>query len=242
MATRIFGPLIFALALSPGLALAMTPTITTPSFTLRGTPMWDDGDGYATLLSYADNVASIALMDIQAAVSLGMADSTGMLEGGRWVTYTTTYGLDVTPGYRVTSISITGIAEGYFNQPAGGYVDQAQYTYLSGYRGFEPLYGGASSLGMFNGEREISIYAGGLALTGFSTMHFNAQAGNQVISAVVPDPEGGPPSYVGAQASMLVRDLTLRIEVQPVPEPSTWLMFSGGVAALALARTLKKRR
>lgn len=235
-------PLFLAALLYAGAAHAGAPYLETSAFTLQG----HDGypDSVVTVLS--DTAQAITLsLPTMAELSTAVADSADSPGGSTNVSVSPALLYDITPraGYRITGFNLAATVQGTL-VAGDGAVPGFAFNYITlGYQVQHPqgAEGGVLSSN-FQQEHQLTL---GAPLQWLDTpfgFHLSSYVNLVANGGLVPDPDGGEPSWSQSIAGITMRDVTLTFAVSPVPEPHTWPMLLSGLAAVGAAALRARKR
>ncbi|QBE62000.1 PEP-CTERM sorting domain-containing protein [Pseudoduganella lutea] len=218
----------FALGLLLSSPVPAATTIDTAAFTITyvGGPTPEDWS--ITQVDLFPGVASFSLDTLNQSLAVEAHDLTGA--GGFAATVSwSALRLDIGAGYRVTRLSVTGIAFGELapgqlpNFPPGTANNEAN-LYLT--VGTSDTWG--ASYAGFQAENTVDVPTGPLDLSGTANVSISGMLAAQAWGV-----EGGG-AFAESMASSSLRDLVLHVEVAPVPEPHAGLMLAAGLGVLGL--------
>jgi hypothetical protein len=144
--------------------------------------------------------------------------------------------LDIAAGYRVTRLTLTGIADG---ELALGQLPDFPPGIAHNVANAHLTVGASSTWSSLNSdfqaENVIDLPTAPLDLAGTANVSVSG-----ILVAQAWGVEGGG-AFAESAARASLRDLVLHVEVSPVPEPATYAMLLGGFGLLgAVARRYKK--
>jgi hypothetical protein len=235
-------PLTFAALLYAGAVHAAAPYVETTAFTLRGREGYPDS--VVNVLS--DTAQAITLsLPTMAELSTAVADSADSPGGSTNVSVSPALLYDITPrdGYRVTGFNLAATVQGTL-VAGGGEVPGFAFNYITlNYQVQHPhgADGGVLSSN-FQQEHQMTL---GAPLQWLDTpfgFHLSSYVNLVANGGVVPDPDGGEPSWSQSIAGVTMRDVTLTFTVSPVPEPQTWTLLLLGLGALGATATRSRKR
>lgn len=220
-----------ALLCSPALAAT---SITTPAFTIT----YSDGpvpeDWSITQVNIFPGVYSFSLDTLnQHLAGVEAHDLTGV-GGFAEQTFWSALQLDIDAGYRVSRVSLSGVA---FGQLAAGQLPDFPpgivHNEANAFLTVAQSMNWSSLNSDIQAENTIDLQSPALALTGVAEVGISGMLMAQAWGV-----EGGG-AFAESIASAALRDLVLHVEVSPVPEPQTGLML---VAGLGIVGMLARRK
>lgn len=234
MKQALAGLVLGALLCSPLLcspAFADT-SIDTPAFTITyiDGPVPEDWsitqvDRFPGIYSFSLDTLNARLAGIEARDLTGAGS---FAETSSW----STFRLDIDPGYRVSRISLTGIA---FGELAAGQLPDfppgTVHNLANAFLTVERTMTWGSLHSDFQAENVIELESPPLALAGMAEVGVSGTLLAQAWGV-----EGGG-AFAESMASASLRNLELHVEVSPIPEPQAALMLLAGLGVVgAFAR------
>lgn len=224
---------------SAGSAQAFDPLIETTGFTL-GTNSSSPIPGIA-LLGETATSATFSLYGITEGFPLSV-DSSYKQYASDYLFWQNEYDIGVKAGYQITGITVTGsfhgaLAPAEWTMPgvAGNDLGFGFGTYHTD----QPRESNTATAKDLDGRKDFSLTLGKTALEGEFTVSF--QGRNEVTAESVwyLDEWTNEQYWLGSMASAGLGELTMTVNIAPVPEPQAWTMLLGG---LALAGAVARRR
>ncbi len=226
LAGLALGVLLFA---APSFA---DTTVTTPAFTLTyidgpapenwNISLVDASPGqYGISLDTLNNdLAGAEARDLTGAGSFATADHWSVLQ------------LDIQPGYRVTALTISGVAFGELGVGQvpdfpPGQANNAASFFMTVWDGTTPVTYG-HMFNDFQAEQSLETGPTGLAREGQVLLGFSGVLSAQAWGV------NGDGAFAESMALASIRDVALHIAVAPIPEPGTYAMLLAGLGVLAV--------
>lgn len=220
-------------------AQAFDPLIETSGFTL-GTNSSEPVAGIA-LIGQTATSATFSLHGIVAGFPLSV-DSSYQQYASDYRFWQNEYEIGVKAGYKITGISVTG---SFF-----GSLTPAQWTMpgaagndlgfgFGTYHTEHPLESNWAQGTDLNGHKDFTLNLGRTALEGEFTVSFQGRNEVSAESVWYLDELSNEQYWLGSSASAGLGELTMTVNIAPVPEPQAWAMLLGG---LALAGAVARQR
>lgn len=211
---------------------ARADTLDTRAFTLDS----GDSSGAVTLLSDSASRATFSLDGLMRDMRSSV-DSAGVPSASADSPVQAGYDIGVKNGYRITGLTISGTFSGSLAPADGGAAgNDIGLSFVAWPPGQMPLWSSYARAVDLDGERAFSVTLGAAALRGEFLLGVLGSATTSADSALFHDDATGSDSWLGSAAHVRVGNLVLTVDVAPVPEPQTWLMLLGGMAAIGTWR------
>lgn len=230
----------FTKAVLAGLALGMVlfaapsfaeTTVATPAFTLTYIDGPAPENWSISLVDQAPGLYSIALDTLNR--DLAVAEARDLTGAGSFASaeHWSVLQLDIDPGYRVTALTISGVAFGElgFGQVPDfppGQAHNAANFFMTVWEGTTPV-GYGHTFTDFQAEQSLETGPTGLAREGQVLLGFSGTLFAQAWGV------NGDGAFAESLALASIRDVVLHIAVSPVPEAGTYAMLLAGLGILA---------
>lgn len=241
MPRSVLRSLTLAALLYGGAAHAAAPYLETSAFTLQGHEGYPDS--VVTVLSDTAQAITLSLPTL-AQLSTATADSLQGEDGVAHVSVWPELLYDIKPraGYRITGFDLAATVQGELS-PGDGDRPGFAFNYVAlsyEVRHVHGAQGGVFSSN-FQTEHQLTLTAPLQGLDSDFGFYLGSYVNLVANSGVSPDPLTGDPVWTQSLAAVTMRDVTLTFTVSPVPEPQTWLLMLGGLAAIGAAARPRER-
>lgn len=202
----------------------------------RGTDLGLLSDSGTTLTLSVTNLMSLSELTVVSPEAGG--------EFGNRDTSWTTLQFDVRDGYRVTALTISGMAYGDLSvRPAPADVPESLQPYARNAFDFNWYVDGATPVYHVGGNNIVGdqafAYTVAQAIQGRSVIDFDTSLSVEVQGYYQEPQSSGPGIEYPGYANLMIRDVVMTVQIAPVPEPATYAMLLGG---LALTGFVARRR